>query len=60
MHRKKKNQSINPKSDKWYVRTSVTKESTADFDNPLELSTILEMSKKGMLKEKKIKPGKVA
>jgi hypothetical protein len=42
------------------VRTSVTKESTADFDHPLDLNTILDMSKKGMLKEKKIKPGKVA
>jgi hypothetical protein len=60
MDRKKKKQSIKPKSDNWYVHTSRTKESSANFDHPLDLDTILELSKKGILKEKKLKPGKVA
>jgi hypothetical protein len=60
MHLKKKKQNMKPRSDELYVRTSLIKESTADFDRPLDLNTIIKMSKKGMLKEKKLKPGKVA
>jgi hypothetical protein len=60
MHQKKKKESIKSKPDNRYVHTSRTKESTADFDHPLDLDTILELSAKGILKETNVKPKKVA
>jgi hypothetical protein len=50
MHQKKKKEDIKSKPDSWYVKTSRTKESTANFDHPLDLETILELSAKGILK----------
>ena len=61
MHQKKKNESIKGKQDSsGYVKTSRTKESTANFDHPFDLDTILELSAKGIPKEKNVKPKKVA
>ncbi len=60
MHQKKKKESIKGKPDSWYVKTSRVKESKANFDHALDLDTILELSAKGILKEKAVKPKKVA
>ncbi len=60
MHQKKKNDSIKGKPDSWYMKSSRTKESTADFDHPLDHDTILVLSAKGILKKKAVKPKKVA
>jgi hypothetical protein len=42
------------------MKSSRTKESTADFDHPLDHDTILVLSAKGILKKKAVKPKKVA
>ena len=50
------------KKNKTYVRVSRIKDtsSSVDWDKPLNLETILELSKKGLLKEKKITSKKAA
>jgi hypothetical protein len=60
MHRKKKKEDITGTANSWFVPVSRIKESTADFDHPLDLETVLELSGKGILKEKEVKPKKVA
>ncbi len=47
---------------KTYVRVSRMKDSSAsvDWNRPLNLETLLELSRKGLLKEKKRSPKKAA
>jgi len=52
--KKKKDSSAQP-AKKWYVKVSHLKDisSRVDWNSPLDLNTILQLSKYGLLKEKK-------